>query len=355
VNLPVPPRWLRRVLIAPLVMAVAFGILTSLPLLVIGAAAASPFLPGSWRALRLLAFALAYLAIELLGLLAAFGLWIGSGFGYKMRTQRFIDLHYRLLRWALGALVAVAERVFTVSIVEDPGREISSVTGRERPMIILSRHAGPGDSFLLAHEILSGARRRPRIVLKNTLQLDPLIDVVLNRLPNRFINPVASKRRPGADPVSAIASLAADMGPGDALLIFPEGGNFTEERRRRRIEHLREKGDLEAASRAESLTHLLLPHTAGAFAALDACPDADAVYTAHAGLDDLDQVDELWRAIPQENRLTVAWTLVPREQVPPEDEREAWLLDTWTEMDAWVAAEHAARKIAIEGSRSSEG
>ncbi len=354
-NLPVPPLWLRRLLIAPLVMAVAFGILASLPLLVIGAAAASPFLPGSWRALRLLAFALAYLAVELLGLLAAFGLWVGSGFGYKIRSPWFIDQHYRLLRWALGALVTVAEQVFTVSVVEDPGREISTATGRDRPMIVLSRHAGPGDSFLLAHEILSGAGRRPRIVLKHTLQLDPFIDVLLNRLPNRFINTVASKRRPGADPVSAIASLASGMGPADALLIFPEGGNFTEERRLRRIERLREKGDLEAASRAESLTHLLLPHTAGAFAALDACPDADAVYAAHAGLDDLDEVDELWRAIPQDNQLTVAWTLVPREQVPPEDEREAWLLDVWTDMDAWVAAKHADRKIGIEGSRSSGG
>jgi 1-acyl-sn-glycerol-3-phosphate acyltransferase len=74
--------------------------------------------------------------------------------------------------------------------------------------------------------------RRPRIVLKDLLQLDPLVDVYLNRLPNAFL-------RAGADDSTArVAQLAHGLGDEDALLIFPEGGNFSEGRRRRAIDRL---------------------------------------------------------------------------------------------------------------------
>ena len=56
-----------------------------------------------------------------------------------------------------------------------------------RPVIALSRHAGPGDSFLLVHQLLSVYQRRPRVVMKATLQLDPSVDIVGNRLPNVWI------------------------------------------------------------------------------------------------------------------------------------------------------------------------
>jgi len=52
---------------------------------------------------------------------------------------------------------------------------------------VLSRHAGPGDSFLLIHQLLSVYGRRPRVVMKAALQFDPSLDVLGNRLPNVFI------------------------------------------------------------------------------------------------------------------------------------------------------------------------
>ena len=70
----------------------------------------------------------------------------------------------------------------------------------------MSRHAGPGDSFLLAHEIMNVADRRPRIVLKDTLQLDPFIDVMLNRLPNRFISTRPGGRRRRGRAIAELAS-----------------------------------------------------------------------------------------------------------------------------------------------------
>ena len=41
----------------------------------------------------------------------------------------------------------------------------------------------------MVHALINWYAREPRIVLKDTLQWDPAIDVVLNRLPNRFIRP----------------------------------------------------------------------------------------------------------------------------------------------------------------------
>src|SRR4029450_6899592 len=66
--------------------------------------------------------------------------------------------------------------------IEEP--ELTPEEARARltpPVIVLSRHAGPGDSFLLVHQLLSRYRRKPRIVMKAALQFDPGLDVVINR------------------------------------------------------------------------------------------------------------------------------------------------------------------------------
>jgi hypothetical protein len=53
---------------------------------------------------------------------------------------------------------------------------------------VLSRHAGPGDSVLLVHELVT-LGYRPRLVLKGSLQWAPLLDVILNRVPSSFVGP----------------------------------------------------------------------------------------------------------------------------------------------------------------------
>jgi hypothetical protein len=65
-----PSRRVRRVTGPVLIAALGAGVLL-LPALVVAGAVLSVFLPGRWRALRLLAFAFVYLAGELAGLVAA--------------------------------------------------------------------------------------------------------------------------------------------------------------------------------------------------------------------------------------------------------------------------------------------
>ena len=72
------------------------------------------------------------------------------------------------------------------------------------PILVCCRHAGPGDSFVLIHTLMPWYGREPRVVLKNTLAWDPMIDVVLHRIPARFITP----RRAGGGLEEQIADLA---------------------------------------------------------------------------------------------------------------------------------------------------
>ena len=55
--------------------------------------------------------------------------------------------------------------------------------------------------------------------------------MVLSRIPARFISTNPGR---GEDLESQIAELARGLDENDAFVIFPEGGNFTPERRRAR-------------------------------------------------------------------------------------------------------------------------
>src|SRR5262249_58321702 len=94
-------------------------------------------------------------------------------------------------RWFLDNLYQRALRVFRLTVeVDEPEATGTELAARlTRPVIVLSRHAGPGDSFLLIHHLLSRYGRRPRIVMKAALQFDPSIDVVIIRLPHAFVRP----------------------------------------------------------------------------------------------------------------------------------------------------------------------
>jgi hypothetical protein len=133
-----------------------------------------------------------------LGLIAAFALWVASGFGWKVREPWVQTAHYKLLRWFVAVVYRLGIRGLRVSIeLEEINEHPVHPQDSDRPLLVFCRHAGPGDSFLLVHEVAVRLGRRPRIVLKDLLQLDPCIDVVLNRLPNRFVSPAKTERARG--------------------------------------------------------------------------------------------------------------------------------------------------------------
>ncbi|WP_081788682.1 lysophospholipid acyltransferase family protein [Candidatus Blastococcus massiliensis] len=344
-----PPRRVRRV-IGPLLIGALVAGVALLPLLVVVAGIVSVWLPGRWRALRLLAFALVYLALQVAAMGAAAVLWVLSGFGRRLRTPRFQAAHYTVLRLVLDALMRTAQRLFALRLVTD-GESWSplddGVPGSTNAMVVLSRHAGPGDSLLLVHTLMNRDHlRRPRVVLKDVLQLDPVIDVHLNRLPNHF---VSSGPGAGERSEAAIADLARGLGEEDALLIFPEGANFTPARRTRAIQRLRDRGHAAAVDRAEAMQRVLPPRPGGVAAALTAAPHADVVFVAHTGLEHLSTVRDIWRGLPMDKTLHLRWWSVPAADVPREEPQlTAWLFGWWKTIDDWITTTSAASPPATE-------
>lgn len=334
-----PPRWVRRLVLAPAMVLLTVTMLGALPVAGLVAAVASPLLPGRWRPLRLLWMVMLCLLLESAALVVLLVLWVCSGFGWKIRSPRFERAHYDLAQWLLRFLYGECQRVLRVQVSVD-GPEPAHLTGR--PLLVFARHAGPGDSFLIVHALLSWYDRDPRIVLKDTLQWDPLVDVLLSRLPNRFVRP-GGEREGAPTGVELVQELASGLDTDDALLIFPEGGNYTDRRRARAIAKLRERGLIEEADKAEQMRHVLAPRPGGVGAALDAAPDADVVWVAHSGLDHVVTVGDMWRALPLDTTITMRWWLVPPDEVPHEvADRSEWLYDWWKRIDVWIGEQREA-------------
>ena len=324
-------RVFRRIVVAPAMIVLTLLVLTTLPLWLLLAALMSPLAQGRLRPLRLLWIVVLHMVLESLILIELFGLWIASGFGLFIRRPYFERIHYDIAQAYLVIFFREARRVLRLQIVTE-GPTPDAFPGH--PLLVCCRHAGPGDSFTLMYALMAWYHREPRVVLKDTMAWDPAIDVLLNRLPSRFISP---SPKAGEEVEDRIAELAHGLDDNDAFVIFPEGGNFTPERRQRAIDRLHRLGMTRMARRAEAMTNVLAPRPGGFIATLDGAPDADVVLVAHTGLDHLLTVGDLWRELPMDKRIVMRWWQVPREEIPAgREERIDWLFGWWRTLDAWV-------------------
>jgi hypothetical protein len=317
-----------------LVLSLAMLVLS--PILLIAAFVADLFLPGNWRTVRLIAFGLCYLGLEVVGLVWMFVLWVASGFGIAIRSAAFQRAHYGFMRWWLATTNRLVQILFHLRIyIED--RPVP----RAGPILVFSRHAGPGNSLLLVGTILVGYRRQPRIVMLAKLQWEPLYDIMLNRTPNRFIRHDPARRELYTN---AIADLASGMGSEDAFILFPEGKDFTPRVRLRAIEYLRGKGHLPHAERAEKMSHVLPPRHNGVMAAIGAARDADVVFVAHSVLEDIGSFKQLWTSIPLVEPIHARYWRIPPAEVPHDrDELIEWLFGWWERIDRWIEERAIAR------------
>lgn len=329
------PTWLawviQRCLLAPAVIVGTILMWTLAPLWLIGAGIASPFVPGWLRPVRLIWIMVVHLTFESLALLEMFGLWIASGFGIFLRSPYFERIHYDIAQTYLVVFVREARRVLRLKI-STIGPAPDAHPGS--PLLVFCRHAGPGDSFTLMYALMHWYRREPRVVLKDTLKWDPALGVLLSRLPSRFISP---NPRPGHDLDDEIGELAHNLDDNDAFVIFPEGGNFTPERRERAINRLQKLGMHRMAGRAEQMINVLAPRPGGVLAALDAAPGVDVLLVAHTGLDHVLTIRDVWHSIPMDKELVTGWWRIPRAEIPEgRDARIEWLYGWWEKIDDWV-------------------
>lgn len=332
-----PPKLVRRLVIAPTVVLLAVLLVpTALMVWLLVGALLTWLMPGRHRVLRAVWMAAFYLVWNAITLIGLFALWLAAGFGWAHERPWYrhahvewarvvIDLMFWQVRWTLRLNVVVE--------VDDHAKL------PEVPVVVVSRHAGPGDSFIIVDRLLHQAHRVPAIVLMDSMQWDPAIDVLLNRLPAAFVTP-RSRRRPGAlSAKDTIAQIADRMGHEDVLLLFPEGGNVTPRRRTARIEELRESGEHDLATRAEAMEHVMAPVPGGFLAALEAAPaDTAVLVVAHTGLEQLITARDIWRELPMDKTIVIgAWLTTVSELPVDEHGRSAWLFDQWERIDAWIA------------------
>ena len=100
--------------------------------------------------------------------------------------------------------------MFTIVIQEKGGEQRRMVFNK--PEVTIGRVQG-NDIVLPKGNV---SKRHARIVLKDVLQWDPLLDVYLNRVPSAFLGD-------RGEMAERVGDLATGMGHEDALLIFPEG------------------------------------------------------------------------------------------------------------------------------------
>jgi hypothetical protein len=337
---------LRRLLIIPFIVALTAVIVLLLPVVAVGQALGALCVlrghPPQWRVLRLAVFAAVYCACECVCLVACLLLWLASPVPRWRDDRRWRARHVRVLDLLLGTLLRTAQLVFDFRLkLESPRGEVIEP---DRPLIVLGRHAGPGASLVLVHVLLRIRERVPKIVLKARLRLDPAFDVLLTRIGCVFIG------RAGASAAAptAVAALASHLDPDDALVLFPEGSDWTPTRHRMAVRRLRRKGLTAQANAAARMPHVLPPRPAGAFAALEAAPQAQLAVFMHSGHDDLLDATSIWRALPLQRELHMVWWSEPRPEITSEQECASWLNGIWAGIDAWIQEQAAVTELMQE-------
>jgi len=304
----------RRLLTVPVATALSVCVLVFSPLLLAGSALVA-VATRSTRPARTVGLVMAYAFIELRTLLK---LAVGSVDGD------------RLVKDFLTAAYAAVRKLLDVEVVLDPSSASPESIPRDEAVIVLSRHCGPGDTVLVAWLLVFTYRLRVRVVLKAVLRYEPVLDFAGQRGCLCFLARGDRARR-------QIHYLAASLGCGQALLIFPEGANFTLPRWHAAIAELRKTGRIRAAGRALRRSYTLPPRAGGATAAVSGAPNANVLVLTHNGFCPDGRARPWWQ-LPVDRQLLVRTTLVPATQLPEPDQLSPWLERTWTKVDAWVAS-----------------
>ena len=327
-GIPPPPPLARRVL--PVVWPVGAAALTGLatPVIVVGAFAS--FVDRRARLFRVSCLGVGLVWVDVRMLMECWRLSLRSR-GAESPTWE--DDHEAVFLAGLNRAMILARRWVGFEVRLEDRMHFGS---EGSPLIAFARHAGPGDSLALAWLLGHTAERMPKIVLAEALRWDPTVDALLTRMRSSF---VPSRSGAGDDRTAGVRELARGLKSDDVLLLFPEGQNFSPDRRRRLIDRLREAGQELRARRALSLWNTLPPKTRGVIACLDERPDADVMVVAHAGFGQLSTPREIWDAIPFTGRPFLVRTHTYAAADVPDDPAgiEAWLDEHWNQIDQWVA------------------
>lgn len=239
------------------------------------------------------------------------------------------DLRIHWARSHLGGIRALFGLTFEVEGIEAAG---------PGPVLILIRHASIIDNTLPDALIGHAHGLGLRFVLKRELQVIPTIDIGGRWVPTNFV------RRASKDPASELAQvrrLAHELGPGEGVLIYPEGTRHTEEKLRRAQQLIAERQP-DIAPLADKLRWVLPPRLGGPLALLDESRGADVVVCGHVGLDGFEHIRDIWTGGLVGTTVRVRVWRYPASSLPDgEEERVRWLYERWQVLDDWVGEQRA--------------
>ena len=275
----------------------------------------------SFVVLRLLMFLWTYLAIELIGLTCAAGIYLVAGRNIARRH----DLFFRLECWWGSSLFAWLSRFLSLStVVEGEGQILPG------PVLVFIRHASIIDTALPVAFLSNTKGLRLRYVFKRELLVDPCIDVAGHASPNYFIDRGGSAH----EELAGVRKLAENLGD-EGVLLYPEGTRFTERKKRIAIKLLA-KTHPDLVPLAESFKHSLPPKAGGALSLLDAAPQADVLIIAHRGLEGLAEVADLLSGSVVGQEVQVRIWRINAADIPTGEARRRWLFDWWKRVDDFV-------------------
>jgi 1-acyl-sn-glycerol-3-phosphate acyltransferase len=277
----------------------------------------------SFVILRLLMFFWAYLATELVGLVAAAGIYLITPGNIERRE----DLFFRLECWWGSSLFGWICRFLSLS---------TSIEGDDQilpgPVLVFIRHASIIDTAVPVALISKPTGLRLRYVFKRELLVDPCIDVAGHASPNYFIDRGGTAH----EELAGIQQLAENLGD-QGVLLYPEGTRFTERKKRIAIERLA-KTHPDLVPLAESFRHCLPPKAGGALSLLDAAPHADVLIVAHRGLEGLAEVTDLLSGAVVGKDVEIRIWRINAADIPRGEARRRWLFDWWKRVDDFVYA-----------------
>jgi 1-acyl-sn-glycerol-3-phosphate acyltransferase len=275
----------------------------------------------SFVVLRLSMFFWAYLAIELIGLVGALGIYLVAA----RNTARRHDLFFRLECWWGSSMFKWLCRFLSLS---------TSIEGEDQilpgPVLVFIRHASIIDTAVPVAFISSAKGLRLRYVFKRELLVDPCIDVAGHASPNYFIDRGGSAH----EELAGIRKLAENLGD-EGVLLYPEGTRFTERKKRIALKMLA-KTHPELVPVAESFKHSLPPKAGGALGLLDAAPHADVLIVAHRGLEGMAEVTDLLSGAVVGQEVQIRIWRINAADIPQGEARRRWLFDCWKRVDDFV-------------------
>lgn len=243
---------------------------------------------------------------------------------WRRNQQEWQARHVVVLGQELHRFVQAADRLVGLDL-----RVRVPAVDPDRPVLLLARHAGTGDSLLMVYVITHDLVRVPRVVLKRALLWDPALDLCLRRLHAYFLGE-------GMTPQvrdEQLRAFAEHVEVNDATLLFPEGRNWSPGRHASDLAEAIEEGETERAAWLERNPRVLSPRSTGVRRILQARPDSQVLVAGHQGVEDLRSVPDIWRALPLRRQIHID---VRQADSLPDEHIDAWLQDEWERLDDWT-------------------